>query len=130
MFDFDLLAGPPFPGIGTFLSGTNGGGAHDGGTAGRTLDTFVTECLCGISDAMIQRQTPASCFCCFLPNYLGYTQLLSQGGTSSSAASASAVAAATTPSKPDKPIFTLKQMSMIGKAFNCAALIIGPQNLN
>jgi hypothetical protein len=38
-----------------------------------------------------------------------------QAGTSSSAASASAVAAATTPSKPDKPIFTLKQMSMIAE---------------
>merc|ERR1719228_3175848 len=38
-----------------------------------------------------------------------------QAGTSSSAASAPAVAAAATPTKPDKPIFTLKQMSMIAE---------------
>jgi uncharacterized protein (DUF885 family) len=37
-----------------------------------------------------------------------------QAGTSSSSASAPAVAAAT-PTKPDKPIFTLKQMSMIAE---------------
>ena len=53
-------------------------------------------------------------------------QLLSQAGTSSSAASAPAVAAAATPTKADKPIFTLKQMSMIGEAIKCLA---GPQNL-
>jgi uncharacterized protein (DUF885 family) len=39
-----------------------------------------------------------------------------QAGTSSSAAtSAPAVAAAATPTKADKPIFTLKQMSMIAE---------------
>ena len=36
MFYVDFLAGSPFAGLGTFLSGANGGGAHDGG-AGKYL---------------------------------------------------------------------------------------------
>ena len=47
-------------------------------------------------------------------------QFLFQAGTSSSSANAPA----TTPAKPDKPIFTLKQMSMIGKTFNYFYIVL------
>ena len=57
-------------------------------------------------------------------------QLLLQAGTSSSSANAPAT---TIPAKPDKPIFTLKQMSMIGKTFNYFYIVLsfvaGPQNV-